>query len=306
MKTNLDITRDELQRLYWGEDLDAFQIAELKDVSYHAVWHRMIKYNIPRRGRSEAARIHEIDRERVKNLYWEQKLSIHKIAGILGVSGATVYRCMINNRVPLRSRSEAEGGQMNPFYGKTHSLDAINKLSGIAKNRRLSLETRRKISIGNKGKKLLLTHKMRISEANAKRVINKTHNFLKENRTPEFIEKCHKGRFKRPTRPEERIIRVIIEGDFPFKYTGDGSFLLEGLNPDFVSNKLNKIIEVFGRVFHDPSVSFIDIPLNRQYEGRMVLLKKLGYDCLIFWDDELKEMSNMEIASKIRGFCYEN
>lgn len=306
MKTNLDITRDELQRLYWTEDLDAFQVAELKGVSYHAVWRRMIKYNIPRRDRSEAARIHEIDRERVKNLYWGQKLSIHKIASILGVSGTTIYRCMINNRVPLRSSSEAESGQLNPFYGKTHSPDTIEKLSELAKGRRLSLETRKKISVKNKGKKISVAQKMKISKANAKRVSDKTHNFLKENRTPDLIKNMHKGRFKRPTSPEERIIRVITEGNFPFKYTGDGSFLLEGLNPDFVSNKSNKIIEVFGRVFHDPSVSFKDIPLNRQYKGRMALLKKLGYDCLIFWDDELKEMSNIDIAGKIRGFYFEN
>lgn len=108
---------------------------------------------------------------------------------------------------------------------------------------------------------------------------------------------CH----SRPTAPEAKLIQIINANKFPFRYTGDGSFIINGLNPDFMcTNNENKLIEVFGRAFHDPEQSFMEVPWQRQYFGRMAIYSQLGYKCLILWDDELK--NEKLIIERIGGY----
>lgn len=44
-------------------------------------------------------------------------------------------------------------GEMNPFYGKKHGIDTLERLSELAKQRKHSDETKRKISESSKGRK---------------------------------------------------------------------------------------------------------------------------------------------------------
>ena len=85
------------------------------------------------------------------------------------------------------------------------------------------------------------------------------------------------------------MIEVIEENNLPFRYVGNGEVIIGTLNPDFIHLNDDKIIEVFGRVFHDPLVSPWEIPIKRQYEGRINYYEGLGYSCLILWDDELND-----------------
>jgi hypothetical protein len=61
-----------------------------------------------------------------------------------------------------------------------------------------------------------------------------------------------------------------------------------------------KVIEVFGRAFHDPEVAFFPVGLKSQPEGRKEVLKQHGYDCLILWDDEIN--SDINILDRITAF----
>lgn len=38
---------------------------------------------------------------------------------------------------------------------------------------------------------------------------------------------------------------------------------------------------------------------------RKIIFKKAGYDCLILWDDEMKKLTDDEIAVKIKIFIDE-
>lgn len=89
-----------------------------------------------------------------------------------------------------------------------------------------------------------------------------------------------------------------------YRYAGDGSVILGSLNPDFINvNGKKKIIEIFGRVFHDPNVSFKkEVPLGQQELYRKAIYASFGFDCLILWDDEMENLSDEEIAGKIRSF----
>lgn len=129
---------------------------------------------------------------------------------------------------------------------------------------------------------------------------------IKRNRS--IIEKrlISKGEFnpaswtqKKPTNPEQILTKIIKKHKFPFEYVGNKTFMIGSLTPDFVYK--NKIIEVFGRAFHDPKVTFKKkIPLYQQYEGRRAYFNEYGYKCLILWDDEL---SNEDVVvSRIKNY----
>lgn len=59
-----------------------------------------------------------------------------------------------------------------------------------------------------------------------------------------------KGLLKRPTSLEKQMIKIIKKYNLPYKYVGDGSFLIGYKNPDFINiNGVKKYIEV-GNIFH--------------------------------------------------------
>ena len=118
----------------------------------------------------------------------------------------------------------------------------------------------------------------------------------------EWIRKMCEGRNNKPTDPERKVIDVIKKFNLPFKYVGDGKILIGYLNPDFIHNNgERKIIEVFGRAFHDPSFSFRKrIPWYQQYWGRIAYYAQYGYTCLILWDDEVDNADL--VLNKIANF----
>jgi hypothetical protein len=93
----------------------------------------------------------------------------------------------------------------------------------------------------------------------------------------------------RPTRPELVIMRRIASRNMPFRYVGDGSLMIGGLNPDFVSTDGSKrIIEVFGCYWHGcqrcfPGSKSHGIPLNQ----RLTTFKKHGYSTRVIWEHDL-------------------
>lgn len=121
--------------------------------------------------------------------------------------------------------------------------------------------------------------------------------FKRLNKDPEFIRKRLKALCRRPTKPEQQLIDLISEYRLPYKYTGDGSVIIGGLNPDFINiNGDKKIIEVFGRPWHQK------FPRGwKQTElGRIMALSSYGFKTLIVWEEELEDQKTL--LSKIRQF----
>ena len=91
----------------------------------------------------------------------------------------------------------------------------------------------------------------------------------------------------RPTKPEKIMIDLIVKHNLPFKYTGDGTCWVGGLNPDFVEATGEKVaIEVFGNYWH--SSKRIGIRYYSTAYGRTEIFRKKGWALLIFWESELK------------------
>lgn len=91
------------------------------------------------------------------------------------------------------------------------------------------------------------------------------------------------------TKPELIFEEICKKYDLPFKYTGDGSFWIKNINPDFVECNGKKIVvEIFGVAFHSPLFTFKqNISYSRTFEGRRRILKKYGWKLIVLWDRDL-------------------
>lgn len=85
--------------------------------------------------------------------------------------------------------------------------------------------------------------------------------------------------FTKPTKPERTLIKIIKKYNLPFKYVGNGEFVLGGKCPDFLNTDGKKqLIELFGTYWHD----IFDIARRKDH------FKQYGFETLIIWEDELK------------------
>lgn len=104
----------------------------------------------------------------------------------------------------------------------------------------------------------------------------------------EWIRKMLSSR--RPTDIEQRLIEVIQKYSLPYKYTGDGTFLIGQFNPDFVNTNGQKIaIDIFGDHWHVPS----EIPQRR------AAFAEWGWELVILWGHEVKSLTELEILARI-------
>jgi very-short-patch-repair endonuclease len=138
------------------------------------------------------------------------------------------------------TNKEKQSGEKNGMYGKTHSKDSIEK------NRQANIKL----------------WKDPDSIFNSK----------------EWKEKLSKAMNARPNYPEKIILEFLSENLKNFKYTGDFSFWVGRKNPDFVDIKNKKVIDFFGRKFHNED----------EVETRSKYFRERGYEILIIWEDELR------------------
>lgn len=110
--------------------------------------------------------------------------------------------------------------------------------------------------------------------------------------TPENRIKMLKALHIRPTKPERRLAEIIRLNDLPFKYVGNGSFLIGKLNPDFVStNHVRKVIEFFGDFWHRN-----DSHLNGNYrteEVRREYFKAKAYAMMVIRNEDFQDEVNL-------------
>lgn len=99
--------------------------------------------------------------------------------------------------------------------------------------------------------------------------------------------------FKRPTSLEKKMDE-FLQRHFPnqWKYTGNGSFVVGGKNPDFVHTSKKYVILVNGEHWHqDIFEEPVQINHYLQY----------GYNCIVIWENELKHINTKKLKQKIVG-----
>lgn len=177
-------------------------------------------------------------------------------------------------------------GELNPQYGKPTT----------EKQKESARELFKRL---NQDPEFCANRRNRLKVWNKEHKAEKGEIFRERNKDPEFIKKRLKALCRRPTKPEQWLIDLIFEYKLPYKYVGDGSVIIGGLNPDFINvNSKKKIIEIFGRIWHDTLLEEDD--WKRSELGRIMAFKPYGFDTLILWDDELGDKD--AIVNKIKRF----
>ena len=81
-----------------------------------------------------------------------------------------------------------------------------------------------------------------------------------------------------PNNAEMTLFGIMCYLGMPYKYTGNGQFLLMGRCPDFVHLTDRKIIELYGERWHKPE----------EEQQRIDLFARSDYHVLVVWQRELK------------------
>ncbi len=105
------------------------------------------------------------------------------------------------------------------------------------------------------------------------------------------LEKMRASQTRKPNKAELKLLQLIKDNKLPYEYVGDGKLIIGGYNPDYCNNNgQKKLIEMFGQYWHSPA------KIRAWYEteqGRIEQFKSLGFDCLVIWENELRNQSKL-------------
>lgn len=121
------------------------------------------------------------------------------------------------------------------------------------------------------------------------------------NKDSEFQKARMKAMNKTPNSLERKIIEICHKENLPYKFVGDGNFILAGLNPDFVNvNGQKKIIEIFGDYWHsDEKLKKLKNWRGTEF-GRKAVFSQFGFQTLVIWGKEFADLN--QVADKIKRF----
>lgn len=291
------VNRETLYDLYWGQELTQREIAIRCHISSKdtiRAWMR--KFNIPTRDCHEALLL-AYQRNPQRKLALAEALR----------QSPRPPPPVCNKGIPCSKErkeaiSRANKGRPSPMKGKTFSAETRKRMSLADKGKPSpkkgipqSEEQREKSSKAhmgqpawNKGIPMREESKGKLSEANKRYWAS-----LSQEDKGKSIKAVLRGLWRRPTTLEQQLISIIENNKLPYKYVGDGQFILGGKNPDFLNtNGKKQLIEAFGTYWHDVFDVAERIEHFRQY----------GFDTLIIWEDEMKNRDT--VISKIKKFSH--
>ena len=93
---------------------------------------------------------------------------------------------------------------------------------------------------------------------------------------------------KHHTKPKMIFEQICKNNNLPFKYTGNGSFWIGKLNPDFIEcNGKRIVVEIFGDYWHSPLLNQ-NMKECSALEYRKRYYKKYKWDSIFIWESDLK------------------
>lgn len=183
-------------------------------------------------------------------------------------------------------------GKIKPFSfwkGKKHPEEYSLKFSAITKGSRNpmfgkhhTLQTRQKISKASKGKAGTpgFTGKHHTLEARRKQSEFMKRIWQDKSERERKLRILLKATHRRPTKIEDRFIKLCEKFSLPFTYCGNGTLIIGGHCPDFYESNGRKIcIEIAGRFWHT----------EEQMRERSKHFAEYGWKCIVIWEEELSD-----------------
>ncbi len=293
----LEIPKEDLERMYCDERLSLKEIGDMHSVSPKPIRRLMKTYGIRIRTIPESAVVlknreapyRRPSKDELLELYFVRGLGTTTIAKMYGVCGEAIRKCILSYFGKTRSNSEAQALRKKKEWRsrkyRSDTLDMMNSDEYKTKMRKVKTGHHDMTESGKKS----CSNKQKLKWADPE-YRNKT------------VKAAKRGLKIRPNKPEQKVMDIIKKHNLPYVYVGDGSVVIYGYCPDFINcDGKKKIIEVFGRAFHDEARTFREsVPHYATEDGRKAMFSKLGYDTLVLWDDELN--SEEEIISRIKEF----
>jgi len=124
----LDENKDEIIKLY-ETGKKQMEIAEYYGVSQTAIATRLRCWHVSNSDGNRFKRFDEIDKETVRHLYWDEEMHPVEIAEKYGCHKQVVVNRMKEWGIPLRTKSQARIGKLNPIYDVGHTKEARAKMS---------------------------------------------------------------------------------------------------------------------------------------------------------------------------------
>lgn len=259
-----------------------------------------------------------ITEEELKRLYYDEGLTMREIGQIKGCTAENIYQYFQKYGLKARNSSDAR----KATFTRHPELRAKGKNHRFPGERHVKLkceicgrEFRRPLWLAKR-----YSHHYCSRECLSKRTEEKAANWRGGKLTrickicgtkfkvrPALVHKGY-GRFcsqqcattdrlrklaaERPNKSEVALAKVIERNRLPYRYTGDGSVWIGGRNPDFINvNGKKQLIELFGEHWH---------PIFDVAE-KVNLYKEYGFDCLIIWEEELKDEE--KLVKKLKKFA---
>lgn len=227
-------------------------------------------------------------KKELERLYLNEKLSARNIGEIFDLPHSTILRWIKQEGIPRRDRSWRckETGFKKGFTpwnkGKPVSEDVKKKISQSRKGIRASFQTEFKIGHTPWNKGLFIqTNTGRTHFKKGGHISPETEfQNLPKKQHLKLARKGYANSFKRPTKPERKIINYIQQHNLPLDYVGNGKLWIGNKNPDFTHKTKSIVIEVFGDYWHSED----------EEKTRIDHFKKHGYDCLIVWEKEVDQI----------------
>ncbi len=183
-------------------------------------------------------------------------------------------------------------------YIKGHNRHWLGK-----KRLSLSEDTKRKQRAGHLGKKYKMTEagiaalRENIKRAHSPEALKK----MRASLTGRKLTDEHMIAFlrnKKPTFLEKKFNDLVNKNNLPYKFVGNGSFLIGGYNPDFVNINGKKIaVEIYYSYF---KTNMGKKDISEWKDKREAIFKSYGWDTVFFDENQITEAN---IINSLGGDC---
>jgi len=226
----------------------------------------------------------------LKYQYIDKKMSIIRIAKLCNCSNTTIWDWLKKYKIPIRSHSESHKGQIPWIIGKHHTEKTKMEMSKSRKGRKvwnkgIKGEEWFDYFNGNiPGKQFIIGER---SSPNTEFKKGQKGAFSGKHHSIQAKKKIMKGLIRRiPSSLEDEFQKIIDKHNLPYKYVGDGSFILGHFNPDFINTNNEKIaIEVYARYFKLRNNESIE----KWKENRNKIFANYGWRIIYFDETEVEE-----------------